>query len=127
MQYFFFSPSPSPSLASTNSSLLRHTQSRSSESFSSNNKIPASGVDVAFSQRSSLSSFGQTSHFFSRPTSQNHSVLSSDSHLLNFDLTTDQYSTPPTPNRVDYPLIRFHQLDTTNVKSNLKSLLNSII
>ena len=22
--------------------------------------------------------------------------------MLNFDLTTDQYSTPPTPNRVDY-------------------------
>ena len=27
------------------------------------------------------------------------------SHLLNIDLTTDQYSTPPTPNRVDDPLI----------------------
>ena len=25
--------------------------------------------------------------------------------MLNIDLTTDQYSTPPTPNRVDYPLI----------------------
>ena len=24
--------------------------------------------------------------------------------MLNIDLTTDQYSTPPTPNRVDYPL-----------------------
>ena len=25
--------------------------------------------------------------------------------MLNIDLTTDQYSTPRTPNRVDYPLI----------------------
>ena len=31
--------------------------------------------------------------------------FSSDSHLLNIDLTTDQYSTHPTPNRVDHPLI----------------------
>ena len=37
--------------------------------------------------------------------SQNPSVLSSDSHLLNIDPTTDQYSTPPTPNRIEYPLI----------------------
>ena len=41
---------------------------------------------------------------FPEPTSQNPSVLSSDSHLLNIDLNTDQYSTPPKPNRVDYPL-----------------------
>ena len=43
--------------------------------------------------------------FFSRPTSQNPSVLSSDNHLLNIDLTTDQKSTPPTPNRDDCTLI----------------------
>ena len=35
----------------------------------------------------------------------NSSDLSSDEHLLNFDLTTDQISTPSTPNRVNYPLI----------------------
>ena len=33
------------------------------------------------------------------------SVLSSDSHSLNIVLTTDQNSTTPKPNRVDYPLI----------------------
>ena len=45
-----FSPSPSLSLPSTNTSLLRHhAQSRSSESFSSGNNIPTSGVHVAVS------------------------------------------------------------------------------
>ena len=58
-----------------------------------------------FSQRSSISSYNQTGHLFSRPTSQNSSILSSDIHLLNINLNTDQYSTLPTPNRVDYPLI----------------------
>ena len=94
----------SPSLASTNSSLLRHhAQSLSSESLTENS--PTSGIDTAFSQRSSISSYTHTGHLFSRPTSQNSSTLSSDSHLLNIDLNTDQYSTPPTPNRVDYSLI----------------------
>ena len=97
---------PSPSLASTNSSLLRHhAQSLSSDSLSNAENTPTSGIDTAFSQRSSISSYNHTGHLFSRPTSQNSSILSSDSHLLNIDLTTDQYSTPPTPNRVDYPLI----------------------
>ena len=40
-------------------------------------------------------------HLFSRPTSQNTSVFSSDSHFFDIDLITDQYSTPPTHNRVD--------------------------
>ena len=57
-----------------------------------------SGVDTAFSQHSFFL-------LFTRPTFQNPRVLSSDIHLLNIDLTTDQYSTPPTPNRIDYPLI----------------------
>ena len=38
-------------------------------------------------------------------SSQHPSVLSSDSHLLKIDTTTDQYSTPPKPLCVDYPLI----------------------
>ena len=105
---------PSPSLASTNSSLLRHhAQSLSSDSLSYAENAPTSGIDTAFSQRSSISSFNHTGHLFSRPTSQNSSILSSDNHLLNIDLTTQystQYSTPPTPNRVDYPLIVNHTL-----------------
>ena len=102
---------PSPSLASTNSSLLRHhTQSLSSDSLSNAENTPTSGIDTVFSQRSSISSYNHTGHLFSRPTSQNSSLLSSDNHLLNIDLTTDQYSTPPTPNRVDYPLIVNHTL-----------------
>ena len=97
---------PSPSLASTNSSLLRHhAQSLSSDSLSNAENSPTSGNDTTFSQRSSISSYNHSGHLFSRPTSQNSTILSSDSHLLNIDLTTDQYSTPPTPNRVDYPLI----------------------
>ena len=102
---------PSPSLASTNSSLLRHhAQSLSSDSLSNVENAPTSGIDTVFSQRSSISSYNHTGHLFSRPTSQNSSILSSDSHLLNIDLTTDQYSIPPTPNRVDYPLIVNHTL-----------------
>ena len=102
---------PSPSLASTNSSLLRHhAQSLSSDSLSNAENTPTSGIDTVFSQRSSISSYNHTGHLFSRPTSQNSSLLSSDNHLLNIDLTTDQYSTPPTPNRVDYPLIVNHTL-----------------
>ena len=101
----------SPSLASTNSSLLRHhAQSLSSDSLSNAENTPTSGIDTVFSQRSSISSYNHTGHLFSRPTSQNSSILSSDNHLLNIDLTTDQYSTPPTPNRVDYPLIVNHTL-----------------
>ena len=100
---------PSPSLASTNSSLLRHhAQSLSSDSLSNAENTPTSGIDTVFSQRSSISSYNHTGHLFSRPTSQNSSILSSDNHLLNIDLTTDQYSTPPTTNRVDYPLIVNH-------------------
>ena len=76
-----------------------------SDSLSLPDNAPTSGIDTAFSQRSSLSSYNETGRLFSRPTSQNPSVFSSDSHLLNIDLNTDQYSTPPTPNRVDYPLI----------------------
>ena len=95
---------PSP-LASTNSSLLRHhAQSLSSDSLSNAENSPTSGIDTTFSQRSSISSYNHSGHLFSRPTSHNSTILS-DSHLLNIDLTTDQYSTPPTPNRVDYPLI----------------------
>ena len=102
---------PSPSLASTNSSFLRHhAQSLSSDSLSNAENTPTSGIDTVFSQRSSISSYNHTGHLFSRPTSQNSSLLSSDNHLLNIDLTTDQYSTPPTPNRVDYPLIVNHTL-----------------
>ena len=105
---------PSPSLASTNSSLLRHhAQSLSSDSLSNAKNTPSSGIDTAFSQRFSISSSNHTGHLFSRPTSQNSSILSSDSHLLNIDLTTDQYSTPPTPNRVDYPLIVNTTLDNS--------------
>ena len=97
---------PTPSLTSTNSSLLRrHAQSLSPESLSTPDSAPTSGVNTDFSQRSSISSYNQTGHLSSQPTSRNPSVLSSDTHLLNIDLTTDQYSTPPTPNRVDYPLI----------------------
>ena len=66
------------------SSLLRHhAQSLSSDSLSNAENTPTSGIDTAFS-----------GHLFSRQTSQNSSILSSDSHLLNIDLTTDQYSTP---------------------------------
>ena len=87
---------PSPSLASTNSSLLRHhAQSLSSDSLLNAENTPTSGIDTVFSQRSSISSYNHTGHLFSRPTSQNSSLLSSDNHLLNIDLTTDQYSTPP--------------------------------
>ena len=50
------------------------------------------------------SSFHDTGHFFARATSQNPSLLSSDSHLQNIILNSDQYSTNPAPNRVDYPL-----------------------
>ena len=129
-------------------------------------------------KKTDLSEIDSTTFFFINPrlppitklvisfperTSQNPSVLSSDSHLLNFDLNTDQYSTPPTANRVDYPLIvndtlvnshhqdsRFLYLATNKLnsntnfsnerrrknfnvltlqtwKTNLKSLLNSII
>ena len=102
---------PSPSLASTNSSLLRHhAQSLSSDSLSNAENTPTSRIDTVFSRRSSISSYNHTGHLFSRPTSQNSSILSSGNHLLNIDLTTDQYSTPHTPNRVDYPLIVNHTL-----------------
>ena len=82
-----------------------HAQLFSTDTLSIPDNAPTSGIDTVFSQRSSLSSYTETGHLFSRPISQNPSVLLSDSHLLNIDLTTDQYSTPPTPNRVDYRLI----------------------
>ena len=89
-----------PSLARTNSSLLRrHAQSLSSETLSSHEHIQTSGHDTA------LSSYNHTGHLFSRLTSQNPSVFSSDEHLLNIDIFTDEYSTPPTPNRVHYQQI----------------------
>ena len=40
---------------------------------------------------------------FSRPTPQNPTVFSSDSHV-NVGLTTNQYSSPSPPNRANYPL-----------------------
>ena len=85
--------------------LFYDAQSLSTDSLLIPDNAPTSGIDTAFSQRSSLSSYNETGHLSSLPISQNPSVLSSDSHLLNIDLTTDQYSTPPTPNRVDYPSI----------------------
>ena len=97
---------PTPSLASTNSSLLRHhDQSLSTDSLSIPDNAPTCEIDTAFSQRSFISSYNETGHLFSRQISQNSSVLSSDSHLIKIDLTTDQYPAPPTPNRVEFPLI----------------------
>ena len=65
------------SLASTNSSLFRHhAQSLSTDSLSILDSAPTSGVDTNFSQRSSVSSYNQTGQLFSRPASQNLSVLS---------------------------------------------------
>ena len=83
----------------------RGAQSLSSDSLLLPDNAPPSGVDTAFSQRSSISSYYETGHLFYRPTSQNSSVFSSDCHLLDIDLNTDQYSTSPTPNLVDYHLI----------------------
>ena len=86
---------PTPSLASTISSLLRpKAQSLSTDSLSIPDNAPVSGIDTAFFQRSSFSSYNETGHLFPRPISQNPCVLSSDNRLLNTDLTTDQYSTP---------------------------------
>ena len=86
---------PTPSLASAISSLSRHHfQSLSTGSLPIPDNAPISGIDTAFFQRSSLSSYNETGHLFSQPISQNPSVLSSDKRLLNTDLTTDQYSTP---------------------------------
>ena len=94
-----------PSLASTNTFLLRHhDRSFLTDFLSLPDNAPTSGVDTAFSQRSSISSF-ETGHLFSEQISESRSFLSSDSLLRNIDLTTDQYSTPPTPNRIDYSLI----------------------
>ena len=58
-----------------------------------------------FSQRASLSSYIHTGHVFCRSASENPNVLFFDEHPLKIDLSTDQFFTPPTPNRVDYPLI----------------------
>ena len=99
-----YSRNPTLSLASTNSSILgHHAQPFSSDSLSSPENIQFPDVDTAFSQRSSLSSYNQTGHLFSRRTSQSPSVFSSDEHLRNIDISTDQTSTPLTPNLVDYP------------------------
>ena len=101
-----YNRNPTPCLASTDSSLLRHhTQYLSSDSLLSHETIQASNVYTAFSQHSSISAFIHNGYLFSRPTSQNPSVLSSNSHLININLTTDQNSTPPTINHVHYPLI----------------------
>ena len=82
---------PTPSLASTTSSLLRpHVHSLSTDSLSIPDNAPISGIDTAFFQRSPFSSYNKTGDLFFRPISQNPSVLSSDNRLLN----TDQYSTP---------------------------------
>ena len=62
-------------------------------------------LTMLFSNDLHIVFFTHSGHLFSRPTSQNPCVLSSDSHLLNIDLTTDQYATPNTPNRVNYPFI----------------------
>ena len=100
---------PSPSLASTNSSLLRHhAQSLSSDSLSNAENTPTSGIDTVFSQRSSISSYNHTGHLFSRPTSQNSSLLSSDNHLLNIDLRFPLSKDP-----------RFLYLATHKLNSNL--------
>ena len=105
--------SPSLSLASTASNLERHhAQSLSSDILSPPRFTATSGIDTEFSQRSSLSSNSATGHLFSRSPSRV-STLTSDSHLINIDLDIDQYSSPPTPNRVDYPLI----VDNTLVQS----------
>ena len=89
---------PTPSLASTIASLLRpKAHSLSTDSLSIPDNAPISGINTAFFQRSSFSSYNETGHLFSRPISQNPSVLSSDNRSLNTDLTTDQYSTPLHP------------------------------
>ena len=72
--------------------------------------------------------------FFSRPISQNPSVLVTDSHLLNLDVATDQYSTRPTSNCVDNPVFvnktlvssprqdpRFSNLATHNLNSSTQT------
>ena len=97
-----YNRSPTPFLASKNSSLVRHhAQPRSSDSVLAHENIQTSGLDSAFLQRSSNSSDEQSGELFLRPSSPIHSVLLSDSLLLNIDITTDQYSTLPTHNRVD--------------------------
>ena len=84
-----------PSLASTNSSLVRHhAQYLSSDSLPSLEKIPTSVVDTAFSQLSSLSSYNQTGHLFSRPTSENPSVLLTVPYLLTILLFLILVNTP---------------------------------
>ena len=116
--------------------LLRHqAQSLSFDSVSSRKNeenVQTSGVDTAFSQRSSNSFFNTTVYLFSQVTSRNPTVLSSDNHLQNFDLSTIQYFNPPTSNCADYPFIvndtlvshprhdpRFLHLATHKMNSNL--------
>ena len=92
-------------LASTASNLERHhAQSVSSDTLSPRRRTATFGIDTEYSQPSSLSPNSASEHLFSRSPSRI-STLTSDSHFINIDLDFDQYSTPPTPNRVDYPLI----------------------
>ena len=124
-----FSSSSSLSLASAYSCLVRHhDQSRSSES----------PLITIFPPLVLTLLFPNDLHFLLLLTpvisSRNPSVLFSDSHLLNDDITTDQYSTPLTPICVDYPLIvnntrvtsprkdrRFFFLATHKLNSNTHS------
>ena len=71
-----------------------------------------SGIETEFSQRSSLSSNSASGLLFSRTPSRV-STLTSDSQFINIDLDIDQYSFPPNPNRVDYPLL----VDNTLIRS----------
>ena len=105
--------SPSLSLASTAANLERHhAQSVSSVILSPHRITATSGIDTEFSQSSSLSPNSASGNLFSRSPSRV-STLTSGSQLIIIDLDIDQYSTPPTPNRVDYPLI----VDNTVIQS----------
>ena len=101
------------SLASTASNLERHhALSISSDILSPPRRTATSGGDTELFQHSSLSPSSASGHSFSR-SSFRVSILTSDSHLIKLDLDFDQYSTPSTPNRVDYPLI----VDNTLIQS----------
>ena len=66
-----YNRNPTPSLARTNSTMLqRHAQSKFSDNLSSQENTETSGVDTAFSQRASLTSFKTTGHLFSRASSR---------------------------------------------------------
>ena len=67
-------------------------------------KIETSGEDTAFSQRSQFLLLTLQDILFSQVTSRNRSLSTSKSPILNINLNSYQYSTPTTPNRVDYAL-----------------------